>query len=143
MWWLYFGTSSKDATARITGSNDPGKIGAYFHYIHAVLVFGIIASAVGNDLAMEHPAGNASLAQMLVIALGPAIYLVGSAIYKHIVYGSVPVSHIVSVVAVALAASAGLAVNLLALGWLTTLVLLAVGLWEGRLRGRGTPEAAH
>lgn len=32
MWWLYFGTSSKDATARIAGSDDPGRMGAYFHY---------------------------------------------------------------------------------------------------------------
>ena len=49
MWWLYFGTSSEDATATITQSDDPGRIGAYFHYVHAVLVAGIIATAVGND----------------------------------------------------------------------------------------------
>ena len=55
MWWLYFGTSSKDATATITRSQDPGRIGAYFHYVHAVLIAGVIATAVGNDLVMAHP----------------------------------------------------------------------------------------
>lgn len=47
MWWLYFGTSSKDATEAIVRSDDPGRIGAYFHYVHAILVVGIIATAVG------------------------------------------------------------------------------------------------
>jgi low temperature requirement protein LtrA len=102
MWWLYFGTSSKDATARITQARDPGKIGAYFHYIHAILIFGIIVSAVGNDLAMEHPAEHASLAETLVIAIGPAIYLIGSAIYKYVVYGRVPLSDVGGVILLAL-----------------------------------------
>lgn len=134
MWWLYFGTSAKDATARITGSDDPGRLGAYFHYIHAVLVFGIIVSAVGNDLAMEHPADHASMPQMLVIAIGPIIYLLGSAIYKRIVYGSMPVSHIAGIVVLALIAPVGPVAGLLTLGWLTTIVLLAIGWWDHHTR---------
>ena len=130
MWWLYFGTSAKDATARITGSDDPGRIGAGFHYIHAVLLFGIIVSAVGNDLAMEHPAGHATLPQMLVIAIGPIIYLLGSAIYKRVVYGRVPLSHLAGIAALALAAPIGMRVDLLTMGWITTAILLGVGLWE-------------
>lgn len=31
MWWLYFGTSSRDATAAISHAEDPGRIAAYFH----------------------------------------------------------------------------------------------------------------
>lgn len=132
MWWLYFGTSAKDATARITGSADPGKIGAYFHYVHAVLLFGIIVGAVGNDLAMEHPAGHAGLPQMLVIAIGPMIYLLGSAIYKGVVYGCVPLSHLGGIAALALAAPIGMRADLLTMGWVTTIILLAIGFWEGR-----------
>ncbi|GAA5543849.1 MULTISPECIES: low temperature requirement protein A [Brucella] len=134
MWWLYFGTSSKDATARITQARDPGKIGAYFHYIHAILIFGIIVSAVGNDLAMEHPAGHASVAQIVVIAVGPAIYLIGSAIYKYVVYGRLPLSHIGGVVLLALIAPFAQSADLLTLGWLTTAVLFGIGLWESRTR---------
>jgi low temperature requirement protein LtrA len=55
MWWLYFGISSRDATAAITHSEDPGRMGANFHYVHALLIAGIIATAVGNDLVMDHP----------------------------------------------------------------------------------------
>ena len=68
MWWLYFGTSSEDATGTITRSDDPGRIGAYFHYVHALLVAGIIATAVGNDLVMAHPHDAAKPAYALVLA---------------------------------------------------------------------------
>ncbi|CAN5388834.1 low temperature requirement protein A [soil metagenome] len=132
LWWLYFGTSSKDATDVITRSDDPGRIGARFHYIHAVLIFGIIVSAVGNDLAMEHPDGHATLAQLLVIVVGPAIYLLGSAIYKRMVYGRVPLSHIVGALLLAASAPVGLAANLMVMGWLTTAILFAIGLWDSR-----------
>ncbi|KAG1257304.1 hypothetical protein G6F68_009375 [Rhizopus microsporus] len=55
MWWLYFGISSRDATEAITHAEDPGRMGANFHYVHALLIAGIIATAVGNDLVMDHP----------------------------------------------------------------------------------------
>lgn len=137
MWWLYFGTSSKDATHVITHSDDPGRIGAYFHYIHAILVAGIIVTAVGNDLVLDEPGEHLTTAYVLVLVLGPAIYLVGSAIYKKIVYGVFPLSHIVGVLAFLALIPAGFFTDLLTMGWLTTIVMLVVGLWEGkRLRSR-------
>ena len=132
MWWLYFGTSSKDATHVITHSDDPGRIGAYFHYVHAILVAGIIATAVGNDLVLGEPDGSLTTARILVLVLGPAIYLVGSAIYKKVVYGVIPVSHLAGVLVLLTLIAAGYLADLLTMGWLTTIVMLAVGLWEGR-----------
>lgn len=136
MWWLYFGTSCKDATEAITHAADPGRIGAYFHYIHAILVGGIIATAVGNDLVMAHPYDGVKLAYALTLCGGPAIYLLGSAVYKKVVYGAMPASHLVAALALlALLATAPFA-DLLTMGWLTTLVMTAAGLWEGRVMGR-------
>lgn len=99
MWWLYFGTSSKDATDTITRSDDPGRFGSYFHYVHAILVAGIIATAVGSDLVLAHPHDGVKLAYALTLSGGPAIYLLGSATYKKVVYGVLPVSHIAGVAA--------------------------------------------
>lgn len=134
MWWLYFGTSGKDATATITRSSDPGRIGAYFHYIHAILLAGIIATAVGNDLVMAHPHETTKLAYALILSAGPMIYLVGSATYKRVVHGRVPVSHLVGVAALAVLVPVMLQGELLVAGWLTSLVMLAIGFWEGRMR---------
>jgi low temperature requirement protein LtrA len=133
MWWLYFGTSSEDATRTITRSDDPGRIGARFHYVHAVLVAGIIATAVGNDLVMEAPHGPLGLAAEAALALGPALYLLGSLVYKRVVYGVVPRSHLAGVVALGLLFLAGPWLDRLWLAWLSTVVLLVVGTWEHRV----------
>jgi low temperature requirement protein LtrA len=133
MWWLYFGTASQDAIATITQSGDPGRIGAYFHYVHAILVAGIIATAVGNDLVLAHPHDAPSVAYILVLCGGPAIYLLGSAIYKKVVYDSVPVSHVAGVLALAALAPLAFAMDLLMMGWITTAVMLVVCVWEAKI----------
>jgi len=140
MWWLYFGTSSRDATATITHSADPGRIGAYFHYVHAILVAGIIVTAVGNDLVMAHPHDPAKLAYAAAISAGSAVYLLGSAIYKRIVYGRLPLSHAVGALVLLALVTLASRIDLLTAGWLTTAVMLAVGLWETR---QGTARKNH
>lgn len=148
MWWLYFGTSSKDATETITHSDDPGRLGAYFHYIHAVLIGGIIATAVGNDLVLAHPHDGLKTAYALALCGGPAIYLLGSAIYKKVVYGTVPVSHLAAIAALAALFPVAFSLDLLTMGWLTTFVMLAASLWESQLANRrraagGSQSASH
>lgn len=132
MWWLYFGTTSKDASEKIVQSDDPGRIGAYFHYVHAILVAGIIGSAVANDLVLAHPHQGFSPASVSVLIGGPAVYLLGSAIYKKMVYGRLAASHIVGALALVALIPISLEVDLLTMGWLTTVVLLAVSWWDLR-----------
>jgi low temperature requirement protein LtrA len=134
MWWLYFGTASKDATATITRAQDPGRIAGYFHYLHAILVAGIIGTAVGNDLVMGHPHDAVKLGYAITLAAGPALYLLGSALYKRVVYGAVPLSHVLGALMLLALVPLGLMGDLLLMGWLTTLVMLAVGGWEGLIR---------
>lgn len=130
MWWLYFGTASKDATHCITQARDPGRTGAYFHYIHAILVAGIIGTAVGNDLVMAHPDMRLSTAQVITLVAGPMIYLFGSILYKRVVYQVVPKSHLAGMLLLLLLVPLAYATDLLMIGWLTSAVLLSVGVIE-------------
>ncbi len=132
MWWLYFGTSSERATEAIVTSSDPGRMGAHLHYVHAVLVAGIIVTAVGNDLVLEHPLGHLDGTMIAVLVAGPAIYLLGSAIYKRVVYGRVPLSHMAGALAVAALVPVGLVSSLLVMGWLTSAVIWVIGVWDLR-----------
>ncbi len=143
MWWLYFGTSSKHASAVITASADPGGIGARFHYIHAVLLAGVIGSAVGNDLMLAHPHAALERAQVLTLVGGPSVYLLGSAAYKHVVYGCLPLSHLTGALGLVALIPVGYVANLLVMGWLTTAVLLIVGVWEMRVRRQPVGGASH
>ena len=132
MWWLYFATSSKDATETITHCDDPGRLGAYFHYVHAILIAGIIATAVGNDLTLAHPHDHVKLSYALVLCAGPAVYLLGSALYKKIVYGRIPLSHFVGVAVLLALLTVAEQLDLLTLSWITTLIMLAIGFWDWR-----------
>lgn len=142
MWWLYFGTTSKDASDKILRAQDPGRIGAYFHYVHAILVAGIIGSAVANDLVLAHPHEGFSLPKVAVLIGGPALYLLGSAVYKQVVYGRLAASHIVGALALVALIPVSLRTDLLTMGWLTTIVLLAVSWWDLRTK-RPQSHAAH
>lgn len=141
MWWLYFGTASKDAIEVITKSDDPGRIGAYYHYVHVVMIAGIIVTAVGNDLTLAHPHDAPSLGQGIAMMAGPAIYLFGSTLYKKVVYGVVPLSHIVGMAGLIALIALYPLVDLLAMSWIATLVMIAVSIWEDRKR-RCLPAAA-
>lgn len=137
MWWMYFDTSSEDGSHVIAHSDDPGRIGAYFHYVHVIIVAGVIACAVGADLIIAHPHGHIEPKYLAVLVGGPAIYLLGNALYKRVVYGRWPLSHLAGLGV--LGAMLPLASHLeqLTAGALGVAVLLVVAIWEGRVR-RGT-----
>ena len=65
------------------------------------------------------------LAYALILSLGPILYLVGSAIYKKIVYGRVPVSHLAGVVILAALIALLLNTHLLIAGWLIPMLSAA------------------
>lgn len=132
LWWLYFGTTSKDASDTIVHAPDPGRIGAYFHYIHAMVVAGIIGSAVANDLILAHPHAAVQTPTLAVLLGGPAVYLLGSAIYKRVVYGRIATSHMVGALALLALVPWALGAQLLTVGWATTAILLAIGVWDMR-----------
>ena len=136
-WWIYFGTSGKAGSAAIRRADDPGRVAALFHYVHAILIAGIVVTAVGNELAIAHPDRHAGTPEAAVLVGGPAIYLLGGAFYKKVVYGCWPPSHLGGLAALAGLVPFALSTDLLMVGGLATVVMLGVGLWESRiLRGR-------
>ena len=142
MWWMYFDTSSTDATHCIEHADDPGRLGAYFHYVHVLLVAGVIVSAVADDLVVAHPHDAIPWKYALVLAGGPFLYLLGNALFKRVVYGRFPLSHGIGMAALLLLLPAMPYLHLLLAGALTTAVMVLVTLWEAWAR-RQSPGAAH
>lgn len=130
MWWMYFDTSSKDASQAIVGADDPGRIGAYFHYVHVVIVAGVILSAVANELVIAHPDQRVDTLHAAVLILGPALYVLGNGIYKQIVHRRFPLSHLAGLILLALLAPLSLLTDLLMVSGLSTVVLVVVAGWE-------------
>jgi low temperature requirement protein LtrA len=140
MWWVYFDTASEDGTQAIKRSRDPGSVGARFHYIHVTLIGGIIVCAVADELVIEHPAHHIDMAAACVLIGGPLIYLLGNAIYKKVVYGWLPPSHIVGAVLLLLLFPAAFATDRLMAGALTSAILVLVAVWQS-LHAPAVPHA--
>lgn len=134
MWWIYFDTGSGDGSHAIEHSADPGRLGAYFHYVHVIIVAGIIVCAVADDLSIAHPDAHAKPAYAAVLVGGPALYLLGNALFKRAVYGRLPLSHLVGLLGLAALGSLAFLMDLLMVASLTTLLLIAVAAWETRSR---------
>lgn len=142
MWWIYFDTSSQAGSEAIVNSNDPGRIGAYFHYTHVIIVAGVIITAVGNELAIAHPAGHIDTKALTVLIGGPMGYLLGNGIYKTVVYRWFPFSHMIGLALLALLIPFAYHTDQLMISGLTTVILIAAAIQETVSRRGGARQHA-
>jgi low temperature requirement protein LtrA len=134
MWWVYFDTGAERASHRIRHADDPGRQARIaYTYLHALIVAGIIVAAVGDELVLAHP-DHASGAAVAATLGGPALYLVGNALFKWVTNDrrAPPLSHLVGLALLAALLPVGLGhhVSALALAAAATGVLVLVAAWE-------------
>jgi len=82
LWWLYFDRSAADAARLIATSADPGRLGRSYHFIHPIMVAGIIVVAAGDDRVLAQPTAVAGLAISWLILAGPALFIAGHLVFK-------------------------------------------------------------
>ena len=135
MWWIYFDSGAERGSHHIASSGDPGRLARLaYTYIHLLPVAGIIVTAVADELVLSHPMGHdghADGATMLTVIGGPALYLLGVLLFKRVIAGRVPLSHLAGLVLLALLVPAAPHVTPLLLSAATTVVLILVCVWEG------------
>lgn len=137
MWWIYFDIGAERGSHRIAHAEDPGRLARIaYTYIHLLIVAGIIVGAVADELVLAHPEGHVDGKTAIALLGGPALYLLGNALFKWSTAGRVPLSHLVGLVLLALLvpAAEGLSPLLLSVG--VAVVLIVVAVWE-RLSLRG------
>lgn len=135
MWLIYFNVGQSAAHHKIAATDDPGRIARIaYTYIHVLLVAGIIVVAVSDELILAHPSGHTDVTAIWTSIGGTALYLVGNLLFKFYVAGRPPLSHIVGLALCGILAFFASHVSPLALGALTSLILIIVTIWE--LKGR-------
>ncbi len=131
MWAVYFNVGAERGSRLIAASGDPGRLArSGYTYLHIIIIAGIIVAAVGDELALHHPHGQAELGAIAVILGGPALYLLGNAFFKWLSAPYMPLSHQVGLAALALIAPFGFSMSPLALVVAATAVLIGVAIWE-------------
>jgi low temperature requirement protein LtrA len=91
-WWVYFDRAADDAAEVIAASPDPGRLGrSAYHLIHPIMVAGIIVAAAADgamaDLAARGRAGASAPGWVAgLILAGPALFLIGHAAFKAVLW---------------------------------------------------------
>ncbi len=90
MWWLYFNYVAAIAQRRLeVAPNRTTLARDGYTYLHVVLVAGIIFGAVGDELVIAHPTDVLPTAEVIVVAAGPAIYLLGHVLFRLVMARSI------------------------------------------------------
>lgn len=133
MWWLYFDSGSERALHRIVARGDPGRHArSVYTYLHVVIVAGVIVCAVSDEFLLKHPHGHVAPGVAAAILGGPALYLLGNALFKWLTNDRrlPPLSHLVGMALLAAAWPLHRVVEPLTLGMLATSVLVTTAVWE-------------
>jgi low temperature requirement protein LtrA len=140
LWWIYFNRSAEDGRAVIARSADPGRLGRVaYTYFHLPMVAGIIVAAVGEELTITDPGGDADAAAIATVLGGPALFLAGHVLFKRALLGVRSVARLVAIAALVALVPLGWVVSSLALAAMATLVLVAVAGWDSRIQQAGLP----
>jgi low temperature requirement protein LtrA len=146
MWWVYFDTSAERASHRISHSSDPGRIARLaYTYLHLLIIAGVIVCAVADEIVLLHP-GHAESMGIATILAGPALYLLGNALFKWASNDRrlPPLSHLAGLLVLAVLAPFAFAhhFSALGLGIATTSVMILVAGWESLALRRPPRPAA-
>ncbi|WP_243048037.1 low temperature requirement protein A [Dyella sp. RRB7] len=132
MWWIYFDIGAERGSRSIRESTDPGRTARLgYTYLHLLIVAGIVVGAVGDELSVSHPHAVADAAQVAVLIGGPALYLLGNALFKMTVnHTRFPLSHLVGLALLLVLLIPAPRLSVLSLAALTTLWLVVAAAWE-------------
>jgi low temperature requirement protein LtrA len=127
LWWVYFDMAAEDSAHVIATSDDPGRLGRNaFHWVHPIIVAGIIVSAAADEAVIENPTRHGELATSWLVLGGVALFLAGHAIFKAIVWHVVSWPRVIAVLVLLALFAVAPHVSALALGIMTLAVVVSV-----------------
>jgi low temperature requirement protein LtrA len=139
LWWLYFGAVAERSREVMSTAEDPGRLARdAYTYLHAPIVAGIIATAVGDDLLIADPGGALHGVGLAMVLGGPVLFLVGESLFRLRVTGAANAKRLAVAALVVLLAPVGSQVSALALSATVAALLSALAVWELR-----TPAVHH
>jgi low temperature requirement protein LtrA len=135
LWWIYFDVGAKRGSEMMARTNQAGRLARDgYTYGHMPIVAGVIVTAVGDGLALDHPGQLASVGVILTLCGGPALFLLGNQWFKWMSSDQKypPLSHFIGNLLLTIVGMAGwsIGVTTLAMAWATTLVLVMTAAWE-------------
>jgi low temperature requirement protein LtrA len=132
LWWCYFHRAEEIGLNAIEGASDASRIVGLGNYTLILMVVGIIAIAVGDELAIAGPHDPSTLNTAILIFGGPAIFLLSQLGFMRRATGRISRSRLFACVALAVLALATAPLGLLAAVIASSAVLVAVAIDDTR-----------
>jgi low temperature requirement protein LtrA len=101
MWRITIYRAAGVLGAAVTAAPDPVRVAVAGAYAHVVMIAGIVATSVGDELVIRHPFGHTQPAWIALILGGPALFLTGRAILGYAVFGRVSRDRVIGVLVLA------------------------------------------
>ena len=131
MWWIYFHKGAEAGSEMISKSEESGRVARIaYTYLHMPIVGGVILTAVADELVLKHPTGHSDLKTVVSSVGGPALFLVGTILFKYVIRGFLQLSHGAGIVALAVTAYFAGGMSPLMLSIVTTAIMIVVAAWE-------------
>ncbi|MFK3980018.1 low temperature requirement protein A [Micromonospora sp. NPDC050397] len=140
MWRLYIYRAGEQLAPAIAASSRPHRLSQWSSYAHMVMVAGILLTAVGFTVILEHPDGNPEPGWTAGIAGGPALFLAGRSAFEYVIFGRVSRSRWVAMILLAAVAGAAFHLPPVATAAAGTFVLAAVALFDTHRAYGRAPE---
>jgi low temperature requirement protein LtrA len=132
LWWCYFHRAEEIGMNAVEGAPDASRIVGVGNYTLIVMVIGIIAIAVGDELAIAAPGDPNTLSTAVLIFGGPALFLLAQLGFMRRATGAVPRPRVIACVALILLGIATAPLSLLAAVVASSVVLVAVAVADTR-----------
>jgi low temperature requirement protein LtrA len=83
LWWIYFSLLAEGSHEVMRRCADPGRLARdAYTYLHVPIIAGIIGVAVADDLLISHPSELKTGFGLAMALGGPALYLLGGALFR-------------------------------------------------------------
>lgn len=133
LWWCYFHRAEEIGLSAVEDAADASRIVGFGNYTLIAMVIGIVAIAVGDELAIAHPGDSSTLSAAVLIFGGPALFLLAQVVFMRRAAGEVPRPRLLACAALLVLAVATAPLSLLAAVLASTGVLVAVAIAEPAL----------
>ena len=145
LWWLYFGEVADHSRHELATASDPGRLARdAYTYLHLPIVAGIIMVAVADDFLISSPGAVGAGPVVIMLAGGPAVYLIGESLFRLRMIGSLNPKRVITIVMLCALTGLGQLVSAFVLALCVSAVLTGLALLEYEpLMRRLSPHAGR
>jgi low temperature requirement protein LtrA len=130
LWWCYFQRAEPLGVDAAATAEDVGAVGLWGTWTLTLIVLGLIAIAVGDELAIAHPGADPTLGFTILAFGGPALFLLAQLLFHQAALGRAPRSRVLGLATLALLALATMPLTLIAGIAASSAVLIAVAITD-------------